>query len=235
MTTNMISTHGLRKTFGRLDAVQGLDLAVKEGSATALVGANGAGKSTAIRLIMNLLQPDSGSAEVLGIDSRKLTPRELEQVATAAEQILASISPLEKELDKATGAKKGAITKHIHRIVDGLLIGEELNEEDAELTAGVDQKNLEKARGLGNGSRHLVGAARHELLDGETARPRQQQAGLEAGVVDAGRGQGNGRVAQERVVGAQAASSASRDASSSAISASMIPSSPRPSITSARL
>ena len=51
----MIRTHGLRKTFGTLDAVQGLDLHVKEGSATALVGANGAGKSTTIRVIMNLL------------------------------------------------------------------------------------------------------------------------------------------------------------------------------------
>src|SRR5207245_11447938 len=44
-------------------------------------------------------------------DDRKLTPRELEQVATAAEQILGSIAPLEKELEKAAGAKKGAITK----------------------------------------------------------------------------------------------------------------------------
>ena len=65
---------------------------------------------------------------------------------------------------------------------------------------------------------------------------RQQQAGLEAGVVDAGRGQRDGGVAQQRVVGSgQAASSASRDASSSAISASMISSSPRPSITSSSL
>jgi DNA-directed RNA polymerase subunit beta' len=84
-------------------------------------------------------------------DDRRLTPRELDQVALAAEQVLTAIAPLEKELDKATGAKKGAITKHIHRVVDGLLSGEELNEEDAKLAAGVDPKNLEKARELGNG------------------------------------------------------------------------------------
>src|SRR5260370_21759306 len=66
-------------------------------------------------------------------DDRRLAPRELEQVASAAEQILAAIAPLEKQLDKATGAKKGAITKHLHRIVDGLLAGEELNDEDAKL------------------------------------------------------------------------------------------------------
>jgi DNA-directed RNA polymerase subunit beta' len=84
-------------------------------------------------------------------EDRKLTPRELEQVAVAAEQILAAIAPVEKELGKATGAKKGAITKRIHRIVDALLDGTEVHEEDEKLVDGVDQKNLDKARGLGNG------------------------------------------------------------------------------------
>jgi len=84
-------------------------------------------------------------------DDRKLTPRELDQVAVAGEQILQAIAPIEKDLDKAAGAKKGAITKHLHRVVDGLLTGEELNEEDAALAADVDQRNLEKARGLGKG------------------------------------------------------------------------------------
>jgi ABC-2 type transport system ATP-binding protein len=81
----MIRTHGLRKTFGKLDAVQGLDLHVKQGSATALVGANGAGKSTTMRLIMNLLQPDSGSAQVLGVDSRKLSPAQMQRIGYVAE------------------------------------------------------------------------------------------------------------------------------------------------------
>ena len=84
-------------------------------------------------------------------DDRRLAPRELEQVAVAAEQILAGIAPLEKDLAKATGAKKGAITKHIHRVVDSLVEGTEIHEDDTELVAGVDMKNLEKARELGNG------------------------------------------------------------------------------------
>src|SRR5437870_4403365 len=52
-------------------------------------------------------------------DDRRLAPRELDQVATAAEQILAATAPLEKQLAKATGAKKGAITKHTHRVAYG--------------------------------------------------------------------------------------------------------------------
>ena len=84
-------------------------------------------------------------------DDRRLAPRELEQVASAAEQILAAILPLEKELAKATGAKKGAITKHIHRIVDTMLTGDEVHADDVELVSGVDVKNLDKARELGAG------------------------------------------------------------------------------------
>ncbi len=84
-------------------------------------------------------------------DDRKLTPRELENVVNAALQIREGLAPLYQELEGATGSKKGALTKHINRIVSALLGGEELKEEDAELVSGVDQKNLEKTRELGNG------------------------------------------------------------------------------------
>ena len=84
-------------------------------------------------------------------DDRRLAPRELEQVASAAEQILAAILPLEKDLAKATGAKKGAITKHIHRIVDTMLTGDDVHPDDVDLVSGVDVKNLDKARDLGAG------------------------------------------------------------------------------------
>lgn len=82
---------------------------------------------------------------------RKLNARELEQVAMAAEQIRNAIAPLTKQLDKAAGAKKGAITKHINRVLDALLDGVEAHEEDVDLIKAVDQKNLEKARTLGKG------------------------------------------------------------------------------------
>jgi DNA-directed RNA polymerase subunit beta' len=83
-------------------------------------------------------------------DDRRLTPRELEQVATAAIQIEEALRPLFKQAAKATGSKKGAVTKHINRIMDALLAGEELEGEDAEVVAAIDAKNLEKARDLGN-------------------------------------------------------------------------------------
>src|SRR5207245_3600894 len=72
---------------------------------------------------------------------RKLSARELEQVAVAAEQILAALEPLFKQQAKATGAKKGAISKHINRILDALIIGEvELVEEDEPIVKNIDMK-----------------------------------------------------------------------------------------------
>jgi DNA-directed RNA polymerase subunit beta' len=84
-------------------------------------------------------------------DDRRLAPREVESVAAAAVQIEAALAPLRAELEKASGSKKGAITKHVKRIQDGLLAGAELSEEDSALVADVDRKNLERAREVGNG------------------------------------------------------------------------------------
>jgi DNA-directed RNA polymerase subunit beta' len=85
-------------------------------------------------------------------EDRKLAPRELEAVAATAVQIREALAPLHKELAKASGSKKGAITKHLNRVVDGLLDPKaELTEEDQALVTGVDAKQLEKARELGNG------------------------------------------------------------------------------------
>ena len=84
-------------------------------------------------------------------EDRQLSSRELDQVGTAAVQIREALAPLRAEYEKSSGSKKGAVTKHMAKILDALLAGEELEGDDAELVKGVDTKNLEKARDLGNG------------------------------------------------------------------------------------
>jgi len=82
---NVIETHGLKRRFGKTDAVANLDLAVPEGSIYAFLGPNGAGKTTTIKMLLNLLKPTAGNARVLAVDSTELGPRELAQIGYVSE------------------------------------------------------------------------------------------------------------------------------------------------------
>jgi ABC-2 type transport system ATP-binding protein len=63
-----IEATGLRKSFGKVKALDGLDLTVPGGSVCALLGPNGAGKTTAIRILATLARPDAGAVRVAGHD-----------------------------------------------------------------------------------------------------------------------------------------------------------------------
>lgn len=75
----------MTKKFGRTVALNGVDLAVPEGAIYALVGANGAGKTTIIKLLMNIFRPTAGQARVLGIDSMKLAGRDFNRIGYVSE------------------------------------------------------------------------------------------------------------------------------------------------------
>src|ERR1700730_7526663 len=66
VATRAIHSTGLTKMYGGIRAVDGLDLDVPRGSITGFVGPNGAGKTTTIRMLLGLIRPSGGSAEVLG-------------------------------------------------------------------------------------------------------------------------------------------------------------------------
>ncbi|MGZ5423771.1 MAG: ATP-binding cassette domain-containing protein [Candidatus Aminicenantales bacterium] len=68
MTPLAVETQGLGKTFEMVEAVRSLDLTVREGELFGLVGPDGAGKTTTIRMLCGLLPPTSGRASVLGFD-----------------------------------------------------------------------------------------------------------------------------------------------------------------------
>ena len=63
-----IQTEGLRKSYGDVHALQGVDLYAAPGTVLGLLGPNGAGKTTAVRILTTLLKPDGGSARVAGLD-----------------------------------------------------------------------------------------------------------------------------------------------------------------------
>lgn len=66
-----IQAVGLRKTFGRRDAVAGVDFALSAGDCLALFGPNGAGKTTLLRLVAGLLRPSAGAARIHDVDVRR--------------------------------------------------------------------------------------------------------------------------------------------------------------------
>ncbi len=66
--TVAVETRGLRKTFGTFVAVDGLDLRIGRGEVFGLLGANGSGKTTTIRMLTGLLTPTAGAATVVGFD-----------------------------------------------------------------------------------------------------------------------------------------------------------------------
>lgn len=63
-----IQTEGLKKSFGHVRALDGIDLAVDRGTVFGVLGPNGAGKTTFVRILTTLLHPDAGHATVNGFD-----------------------------------------------------------------------------------------------------------------------------------------------------------------------
>jgi ABC-2 type transport system ATP-binding protein len=63
-----IMTQGLVKFYGKIQALRGVDLEVKQGEIFGFLGPNGAGKTTTIRCMLDLIRPQSGTMRVLGID-----------------------------------------------------------------------------------------------------------------------------------------------------------------------
>jgi ABC-2 type transport system ATP-binding protein len=80
-----IETDKLTCRYGRTRAVADLTMRVPTGSIYALLGPNGAGKTTTLKALMNLRQPASGIARILGVDSRALGPADLARIGYVSE------------------------------------------------------------------------------------------------------------------------------------------------------
>ncbi|HEX5087599.1 MAG TPA: ATP-binding cassette domain-containing protein [Nocardioides sp.] len=83
--TSVIRTEGLTKRFGRILAVDGLDLDVREGDVYGFLGANGSGKTTTVRILLGLVLATSGRAEVLGEEMPRAARSVLPQVGALVE------------------------------------------------------------------------------------------------------------------------------------------------------
>jgi ABC-2 type transport system ATP-binding protein len=80
-----VETTGLRKSYGDVQALGGVDLRIDPGMVFGLLGPNGAGKTTAVRILTTLLQPDEGSARVAGFDVLRDPARVREHIGLAGQ------------------------------------------------------------------------------------------------------------------------------------------------------
>ncbi|MGD8375027.1 MAG: ABC transporter ATP-binding protein [Acidobacteriota bacterium] len=101
-----LETRGLRRLFGELAAVDGIDLLVPRGSFYGFLGPNGAGKSTTIKCLTGLLRPTAGEIRILGIDPAR-DPVAVKRAVGVVPEDLALF-------DRLTGAETLAFVGQVH-------------------------------------------------------------------------------------------------------------------------
>src|SRR5918996_4039271 len=82
----LVEAHDMRRSFGETRAVDGVSLHVRAGEAYGLVGPDGAGKTTTLRLLVGALSADAGSVEIGGRDMARQTERAREQIGYLAQR-----------------------------------------------------------------------------------------------------------------------------------------------------
>ena len=103
-----LETRGLRRAFGEVMAVDGIDLAVPRGTLYGFLGPDGAGKSTTIKCLTGLLRPSGGSMRILGIDLEKDPVAVKRRVGVVPEDLAL--------FDRLTGAETLTFVGQVHRL-----------------------------------------------------------------------------------------------------------------------
>jgi ABC-2 type transport system ATP-binding protein len=141
-----LETTGLRRTYGRLVALAGLDLTVRRGECVALIGANGSGKSTAVRAIAGLLEPSGGSVRVCGHDPHEEPEAEEARAALALvpdTPLLYDDLTVREHLELVTlshGIDEDGVDERIDALLDRLGLGARADFVPRELSRGMRQK-----------------------------------------------------------------------------------------------
>lgn len=149
----ILSIQGLGISYGHIEAVKGISLELIQGQITALVGANGAGKSTTLLAISGLLKTDSGKVLFQGVDLTKLSPHKIVQkgVIQVAEgrAILTTLTVRENlELGAYTRKDKIQISKDLEWVFSLFTVLKSRESGLAGNLSGGEQQMLAIARAL---------------------------------------------------------------------------------------
>ena len=147
----IIETRGLSKRFGRRTAVADIDLSVPAGCAFGFLGHNGAGKTTVIRMLVGLTQPDAGTIQMAG-----------QSLASHREQILARVGAIIEEPrfhPHLTGRENLAVIAAARGPAAGRQIAPALER------AGLADRATDRVGTYSQGMRQRLGIARCLLAD----------------------------------------------------------------------
>lgn len=127
----LLTLHGIRKSFGAVDVLHGVDLSIEAGEVVGLVGDNGAGKSTLMKTITGIYRADAGSIELDGKDILPLDPGQRRELGI--EMIYQDLS-LAKQQDVAANIFLGREpTKKLFGLIPGFVDKAEMDRQAAKM------------------------------------------------------------------------------------------------------
>lgn len=154
----MIATTGIKKSYGELKVLKGIDLSVEKGEVVSIVGASGAGKTTLLQIVGTLDRPDSGSIFYNGSDVSRLKGKALSAFRNANigfvfqfHQLLPEFTAMENVCIPAyiAGKSKNEAEKKAQELLGFLNLSERLEHKPSELSGG-EQQRVAVARALIN-------------------------------------------------------------------------------------
>ena len=167
--SNALEVSGLKKSFGGVAAVKGVDFSVAAGEAVALIGPNGAGKTTTFNLINGQIEPDAGRVNLHGADITGKAPellfrlgvaRTFQVTATFAsmtvrENVQMALVSYERRAHSAVALATRESVVNASRLLTAIGLEEQAQRAASELAYG-DLKRLELAMALANNPRLLL-------------------------------------------------------------------------------
>ena len=117
---NVIEAQGLKRSFGDVEAVRGVDLAVSAGEIYGFLGPNGAGKSTVVKVLTTLLTPSGGTASVLGYDIEREAQKIRLRIGVALQDASLDDKQSGREILELQGALYGLTKREVAQRIDEL-------------------------------------------------------------------------------------------------------------------
>jgi len=154
----MITATGVRKRFGHLDVLKGVDLSVAKGEVVSIVGASGAGKTTLLQILGTLERPDAGTLTIAGTDVMRLGSRALSAFRNKHigfvfqfHHLLPEFTALENVMMPGliAGRSRGDCTARAHDLLTRLRVIQRQEHKPAQLSGG-EQQRVAVARALFN-------------------------------------------------------------------------------------